>query len=308
MSGLITQLKALRLHGMVSGYAELLENGGEATISSSQWLLEHLLKAETTDRAMRSVRYQMQAARFPIHRDLAGFDFEQSKVDRRQIMGFASTEFTEKAENLVLIGGTGTGKTHLATALGVEAVVRHGKRVRFYSTVELVNTLEQEQAAGRAGRLAHQLVHLDLVIYTFSEPVNFIDKEGLWSLSISGYAGIGGGLNIAYAGGTLEITSKFGTGIGGGLVYDPAGRPSPHSKNCGNGYIVRTSFQASASVGSGGTRIGGAYTAASGNALTTPVGGGYQTITGPRVSAAPGPIGFSWGVNLSAEFGSYSNW
>lgn len=179
MSDLINQLKGLRLHGMASGYAELLENGGEATISSSQWLIEHLLKAETTDRAMRSVRYQMQAARFPIHRDLAGFDFEQSKVDRRQIMSFASTEFTEKAENLVLIGGTGTGKTHLATALGVEAVVRHGKRVRFFSTVELVNLLELEKAAGRAGRLAHQLMHLDLVI---------LDELGYLPFSQSGGA------------------------------------------------------------------------------------------------------------------------
>lgn len=64
----------------------------------------------------------------------------------------------------MLIGGTGTGKTHLATALGIEAIARHGKRVRFYSTVELVNTQEQEKAAGKAGRLAHQLMHLDLVI------------------------------------------------------------------------------------------------------------------------------------------------
>lgn len=161
---LIDELKSLRLYGMANGYAELLENGGGTTIESSKWLIEHLLKAETTDRAMRSVRYQMHAARFPIHRDLAGFDFEQSKVDRRQIMTFATTEFTEKAENIVLIGGTGTGKTHLATALGVEAIARHGMRVRFFSTVDLVNLLEQEKANGRAGRLAHQLMHLDLVI------------------------------------------------------------------------------------------------------------------------------------------------
>ena len=127
-------------------------------------MLQQLVQAETTDRAMRSIRYQMHVARFPIHRDLAGFDFEQSRVDRRQITSFATTTFTEQAENIVLIGGTGTGKTHLATALGVEAVTNHGKRIRFYSTVELVNMLEQEKAAGKAGRLAHQLMHLDLVI------------------------------------------------------------------------------------------------------------------------------------------------
>lgn len=161
---IVAELKALRLHGMADGYAELIAHGGKSTIASSQWLIEHLLKAETADRALRSIRYQMHSARFPIHRDLAGFDFEQSKVDRRQILGFATTEFTEKAENLVLIGGTGTGKSHLATALGVEAITRHGKRARFYSTVDLVNTLEQEKTAGKSGRLAHQLMHLDLVI------------------------------------------------------------------------------------------------------------------------------------------------
>ena len=58
----------------------------------------------------------------------------------------------------------GTGKTHLATALGIEAVTRHGKRVRFYSTVELVNTLEQEKAQGKAGRIASSLLRMDLVI------------------------------------------------------------------------------------------------------------------------------------------------
>lgn len=164
MADLIAELKALRLYGMASSYADLIENGGAATISSSEWLIKHLLEAEITDRAMRSIRYQMNTARFPIHRDLAGFDFDQSKIDRRQISTFSTTAFTEKAENIVLIGGTGTGKTHLATALGIEAVTRHGKRVRFYSTVELVNALEQEKAAGKAGRLAHQLMHLDLVI------------------------------------------------------------------------------------------------------------------------------------------------
>jgi DNA replication protein DnaC len=162
MADLIADLKHLRLYGMAACYAEGLEQGQlERTPATA--LLAQLVQAEATDRATRSMRYQMHVARFPMHRDLAGFDFEQTKVDRRQITSFATTAFTEQAENIVLIGGTGTGKTHLATALGVEAVTRHGKRVRFYSTVELVNTLEQEKASGRAGRLAHQLMHLDCV-------------------------------------------------------------------------------------------------------------------------------------------------
>lgn len=163
MTERIAELKALRLYGMANGYAELQQHGGTA-IAEADWLLGHLLQAERVDRSLRSIRYQMHAARFPRHRDLAGFEFEQSKVDRRQIEQFATSAFTAGAENIVLIGGTGTGKTHLATALGVHAINEHGKRVRFYSTVELVNALEQEKAVGKAGRLAHQLMHLDLVI------------------------------------------------------------------------------------------------------------------------------------------------
>jgi len=164
MADLIADLKALRLYGMASSYTEWVEQGSTGGLTTYESLMRHLVEVESTDRALRSIRYQMHSARFPVHRDLAGFDFEHSKIDHRQITGFATTEFTEKAENIVLIGGTGTGKTHLATALGVEAIARRGKRARFYSTVELVNTLEQEKAAGKPGRLAHQLMHLDLVI------------------------------------------------------------------------------------------------------------------------------------------------
>ena len=71
MSEIITALKALRLHGMAAAYADLLQDGGSGSIAASHWLIEHLLEAEHTDRAMRSVRYQLNAARFPIHRDLA---------------------------------------------------------------------------------------------------------------------------------------------------------------------------------------------------------------------------------------------
>jgi DNA replication protein DnaC len=72
--------------------------------------------------------------------------------------------FTEGAHNLVLVGGPGSGKTHLATAIGVSGIMHHGKRVRFYSTVDLANALEQEKARGRAGRIAAGLLRLDLVI------------------------------------------------------------------------------------------------------------------------------------------------
>ncbi len=160
----LVELKALRLHGMAGAWADLVEQGGNAAMDASRWLVEHLLQAEGTDRAMRSVSHQMHAAKFPVHRDLAGFDFEVSPVDRKLVGTLATTAFTEAAHNVVLVGGPGTGKTHLATAIGVSGVTRHGKRVRFYSTVDLVNALEQEKAQGKAGRIATSLLRMDLVV------------------------------------------------------------------------------------------------------------------------------------------------
>ena len=164
MTELVSDLKGLRLYGMAMRYAEWMQTGGAPAVEPVEGLLRDLIAAEQTDRAIRSIAYQMRAAKFPIHRDLAGFDFKQSKVERAQIDTLATLDFSDRAENIVLIGGTGTGKTHLATALGVAAITERGKRVRFYSTVDLVNTLEQEKASGKAGKLAHQLINLDLVI------------------------------------------------------------------------------------------------------------------------------------------------
>ena len=164
MIDVVAQLKSLRLYGMAECYAEILSQDTQAAIQSSQWLIQSMIQAEGTDRATRSISYQMHAAKFPIHRDLANFDFEASRVDRASINKLADLSFTDAAHNLVLIGGTGTGKTHLATAIGVKAIQSHSKRVRFYSTVELANTLEQEKLAGRQGKLAYRLMNVDLVI------------------------------------------------------------------------------------------------------------------------------------------------
>ena len=157
------ELKELRLHGMSSAWTDLMAQGPAAT-ATSQWLIEHLLEAEARDRAMRSVSHQMSMAKFPVHRDLAGFDFEASSADQRLIKQLATLSFTDTAQNAVFIGGPGTGKTHLATAIAVSGITLHGKRVRFHSTVDLVNILEREKRDGRAGRIALSLMRMDLVI------------------------------------------------------------------------------------------------------------------------------------------------
>ncbi|WP_295444805.1 IS21-like element helper ATPase IstB [uncultured Thiodictyon sp.] len=164
MHDVLADLKELRLHGMAGAWVDLVEQGGNAGIDASRWLIEHLLQAETTDRAMRSVSHQMHSAKFPVHRDLAGFDFNDSPVDRKLVHQLADLSFTDQAHCVVLVGGPGTGKSHLATAIGVSGITRHGRRVRFYSTVDLVNALELEKAQGKAGRIALSLLRMDLVI------------------------------------------------------------------------------------------------------------------------------------------------
>jgi len=163
MRDVMTELKELRLHGMSGAWQDLMDQGTMST-DSSRWLIEHLLQAEHTDRAMRSVSHQMNAAKFPVHRDLAGFDFASSTVDQSLVKQLATLSFTDTAQNAVLIGGPGTGKTHLATAIAVSGIALQGKRVRFYSTVDLVNVLEREKRDGKAGRLALNLTRMDLVI------------------------------------------------------------------------------------------------------------------------------------------------
>ena len=125
MPDIVSQLKTLKLHGMATRYTEL-QSQGTVAIETAEWLIQHLLEPEATDRAMRSISYQMGAAKFPVHRDLANFDFSQSKMDRTLVDQLADLSFTEAAHNLVLVGGTGTGKTHLATALGVAGIQQHG--------------------------------------------------------------------------------------------------------------------------------------------------------------------------------------
>ena len=159
----VLSLKSLKLFGMAGAVAELAEQGAPA-YHQSTGLLDQLIKAEVADREVRSINYQMKVARFPAYRDRAGFTFTDSAVNEALVRTLHRCEFLDEAENIVLIGGPGTGKTHLATAIGIEAIVHHHRRVRFLSTVELVNALEQEKLNGNQGRLANRFANADLII------------------------------------------------------------------------------------------------------------------------------------------------
>lgn len=158
-----SRLKSLQLFGMAVAWRELQAEAPRNKTLSLEALLLRLLDAEQADRQARSLRYQLKAARFPIHRDLTGFDWSETPLDAARIDELAKGHYLETAHNLILVGGTGTGKTHLAIALGV-AAIHHGKRIRFYNAVDLVNLLEREKAQGKAGNLAKQLTQVDAII------------------------------------------------------------------------------------------------------------------------------------------------
>lgn len=160
---MITSLKAIKLYGMAQAVDELARQGSPA-YRNAQEMLGTLVKAEMAEREVRSISYQMKAAKFPTYRDLASFDFSQSTANEALIRQLHRCEFLDQAHNVVLVGGPGTGKTHLATALGVQAVQHQHRRVRFFSTIELVNALELEKTSGKQGQLASRMMYADLVI------------------------------------------------------------------------------------------------------------------------------------------------
>ena len=148
------------MYGMAQAAGELMEQGPPA-YDSAVPILSQLLKAETAEREVRSVAYQIKAARFPVYKDLNGFNFASSEANEALVRQLHRCELIENADNVVLVGGPGTGKSHIATALGVQAVEHHRKKVRFFGTVDLVNALEQEKAQGRSGQIADRLIRCD---------------------------------------------------------------------------------------------------------------------------------------------------
>lgn len=162
-NAMVTTLKSLKLFGMAQAVDELAAQASPA-YRNAQSILESLLKAEVAEREVRSVNYQLKIARFPAYRDLAGFDFAQSTVNETLIRTLHGGDFMAAAQNVVLVGGPGTGKTHLATAIAVQAILHHRRRVRFFSTIELVNALEFEKQTAKPGQIAHRLAHADLVV------------------------------------------------------------------------------------------------------------------------------------------------
>ena len=158
---LIAAMNELGLRGMAAAYDDAVTTGVKRQRDVTE-ILADLIKAEGVERSMRSIRYRIAAAKLPIARDLDSFVFDGTPINAELVRTLHGSSFLAEKRNIILVGGTGSGKTHLCIAITAN-VIRSGARGRFFNVVDLVNRLEAEARAGHAGRLAGHLARLDVV-------------------------------------------------------------------------------------------------------------------------------------------------
>ena len=156
-------MSELRLYGMKAAYDEIMTMGIKRQHEPPR-IVGDLLQAEVSEKQARSIKYQIRIAKLPLAKDLDGFEFEGMPINERLVRDLAQGDFVAEQRNCVLVGGTGTGKTHLAIAIA-RSCIRAGNHGRFYNTVDLVNRLEAEARGGRQGRIAEYLTRRDFVVF-----------------------------------------------------------------------------------------------------------------------------------------------
>ena len=161
-SQILETMSGLKLFGMKAAYDEIIASAVKRQ-HEPQRIVGDLLAAEIAEKQARSIKYQMTTARLPLAKDLGDFTFDATPINATLVHDLAGGGFLAHERNLVLVGGTGPGKTHLALAIA-RACIRNGARGRFFNVVDLVNKLEAEGRAGRQGRMADYLSRMDFII------------------------------------------------------------------------------------------------------------------------------------------------
>lgn len=191
--------KALRLPTVAQNYLPLARQAAEQDQPYPDYLLA-LLEHETAQREVNSRQRLLKQAKFPITYTLDTYDFTaMPSLAKQQVLALARGEFIHKAENAVLVGQIGTGKTHLASALGY-AACELGYRVRFYTAVELTNHLIEAQEQKQLSRLERMLLKQDLII---------IDELGFVPFSQQGAQLLFSFMSQRYRRGSVLITTNL---------------------------------------------------------------------------------------------------
>jgi len=159
---ILATMGSLKLFGMKAAYDEIIRTAVKRQ-HEPQRIIADLLNAEISEKKARSIKYQMTIAKLPLAKEIADFVFDGTPINDTLVRDLAGGNFLAHQRNAVFIGGTGTGKTHLAVAIA-RACIRDGARGRFFNVVDLVNQLEAEARAGHQGRLNDRLCRLDFVI------------------------------------------------------------------------------------------------------------------------------------------------
>ena len=152
----------LKLYGMKAAFDEIMATAVKRQ-HEPQRIVGDLLNAEINEKQARSIKYQLTIAKLPLAKDLEDFQFEGTPINQTLVNDLAGGGFIAQQRNAVLVGGTGTGKTHMAIAIA-RSCIRSGARGRFYNVVDLVNRLEIETRNGRQGRIAEHLTRMDFIV------------------------------------------------------------------------------------------------------------------------------------------------
>ena len=161
-SEILDMMAALQLAGMRAAYDEIVSVGVKRQHGVEK-VIGALLKAEIAAKAARSINYQMGSAKLPLAKELAELSFDGTPINGALIEQLSTGAFLANQRNVVLVGGTGTGKSHIAIGI-TRSIIRAGKKARFFNVVDLVNRLETEVKLGRQGRIADGLTRVDLLV------------------------------------------------------------------------------------------------------------------------------------------------
>jgi DNA replication protein DnaC len=156
-------LKALKLPTVLAECEKVAQRCAAENVDHLGFLLQ-VIELELIERERKAAERRLKAARFPTPKTLDEFDFAaRPSVSKPLLLDLARGDYLTKRENILFVGPSGTGKTHLATALGMAACAQ-GKKVRFWRVTELITTLREAEQDRQLLRLRHQLARLDLLI------------------------------------------------------------------------------------------------------------------------------------------------